>query len=89
MYKFLATLVLVIFLSGCNGTSGDEFTISGKVTAIDKDKQYVYVDKQAPIKYEKYDELEIGQQVTFVLNNTNKDDVWDPETIKVKSFKTP
>lgn len=89
MYRFLVMLTLLILLTGCNSFKGDEFTISGKVTAIDAKKHYVYVDNQGPIKYKDYNELEIGQQVTFVLYSISKDDVWDPKFIKIKSFESP
>ncbi|RED51629.1 hypothetical protein [Cohnella lupini] len=89
MYRFLVILILVILLSSCNKTNGEEFTISGKVTAIDAKNHYVYVDNQGPIKYKDYNELEIGQRVTFVLYSKSKDDLWDPKLIKIKSFKSP
>ena len=89
MGKYLMSVLLMILLVGCSGSKGKEFVISGKITAIDTEKQYIYVDKQGPIKYNEYGKLSIGQQVKFVIQSTDSDDVWDPEKIKVKSLETP
>ncbi|RAP77326.1 hypothetical protein [Paenibacillus montanisoli] len=87
MYNYLLAILLIMLLAGCSGARGEEFELSGKITEIDKANHYVYVDKQGPIKVKDYDELEVGQQVTFVLYSTDPDDVWDPEKIKVKSVE--
>jgi hypothetical protein len=89
MCKYLMSVLLLILLVGCSGAKGEEFVISGKITAIDTEKKYIYVDKQGPIKYNEYSKLKISQQVKFVLQSTDSDDVWDPEKIKVKSVETP
>lgn len=92
MNKYLIVtlaILLSILISGCSGSNGEEFIISGKISSIDKENSYIYVDDHAPIKYEDYENLKVGQTIKFVLYSTSKDDVWDPEKIKVKSVETP
>lgn len=86
--KLFAIFICIgIVISGCNNYKSSDFTISGKITSIDENKGYVYLNESTEIKYKDYNKLKVGQSVKFVLYSTLEDDVWVTEKIKVKSVE--
>lgn len=84
--KSIFLLVIVIcILIGCNSYS-ETFVIEGKITEINKDRSFVYVD-HAPIKVKKTDQFKIGQKIRITLNDRTADDDWDPEDFSIKKIE--
>ncbi|UVI29698.1 hypothetical protein [Paenibacillus spongiae] len=85
---FAVLICIGVVISGCNNYKSNDFTVSGKITSIDENNGYVYLDNRSRvIKYKDYNELKVGQSVKFVLYSTLEDDAWVIEKIKVKSVE--